>query len=63
MTEEDLKWRKAKLSAMDGNCVEFAIKVIAVRDSGDPNGPILEVPWLVWRSFLTEIKQGKFDWS
>lgn len=53
-----LRWRKARRSsAMDG-CVEIAVagdNTIAVRDSRDPRGPIIEVPLQAWHAFLAKI--------
>ncbi|MFB7475594.1 DUF397 domain-containing protein [Kitasatospora sp. NPDC056184] len=42
-------WRKSKFSGSGNNCVEFAdltqthLKKIAIRDSKDPDGPVLLV--------------------
>jgi len=58
-----LDWRKAKRSMNNGNCAEVATtKVgVAVRDSKDPQGPILKYTVMAWRSFLTAARNGKFD--
>jgi Domain of unknown function (DUF397) len=60
---EHLDWRKAKRSMNNGNCAEVAamIGMIAVRDSKDPQGPILQYPVFSWRSFLTAARNGRFD--
>jgi Domain of unknown function (DUF397) len=60
---EHLEWRKAKRSMNNGNCAEVAavIGAIAVRDSKDPQGPVLQYPVMSWRSFLTAARNGRFD--
>jgi Domain of unknown function (DUF397) len=56
-------WRKARRSIGNGECVEVAPVVgnIAVRDSMNPEGPILQYSAVSWRSFLTAAKKGDFD--
>lgn len=56
------RWRKSSLSSMNG-CVEVAQVQghIAVRDSKDEQGPVLVFTPIEWRSFLREIRDGKFD--
>lgn len=49
-----VQWRKSSRSN-NGTCVEVATNVsgvVAVRDSKDPNGPILTVDSADWRRFL-----------
>jgi hypothetical protein len=60
---EHLDWRKAKRSMNNGNCAEVAtlIGIVAVRDSKDPQGPVLQYPVMSWRSFLTAARNGGFD--
>ena len=52
------EWRKPTRSGAQGdNCVEVATNVagvVAVRDSKDPDGPVLEVPPAQWREFLAD---------
>jgi len=57
----DLLWRKARLSAGNGECVEVAPKEtsIAVRDSKDPNGAILLYSADKWQSFVAGYKAGE----
>jgi hypothetical protein len=58
-----LSWRKASLSAADGNCVEaaWAGDRIAVRHSKDPMGPVLLYTADEWHAFLEGVKKGEFD--
>jgi hypothetical protein len=58
---DSLPWRKSSYSnGGDNNCVEVAdcrcAHVVPVRDSKAPNGPVLLVPALAWRTFLTTVK-------
>lgn len=59
----DLKWRKAQRSAGNGACVEVASyqDMVAVRDSKDPNGPVLTYAHDEWNVFLRGAKSGDFD--
>ena len=56
-------WRKAKRSVGNGACVEVATgkDIVAVRDSKDPDGPILMPSAAGWRSFVAGAKRGAFD--
>jgi hypothetical protein len=60
---EDLNWRKAKRSMNNGNCAEVATTkgIVAVRDSKDPQGPVLRYPASSWGSFLAAARMGSFD--
>ena len=59
-----LAWRKATASAT-GACVEVAVLTegsgVAVRDSKDPNGPVLRYTEAEWRAFLHGARNGEFD--
>jgi Domain of unknown function (DUF397) len=50
-------WRKSTRSASQSNCVEVAAYG-AVRDSKNPDGPVLRVDLSV---FLPAMKSGRFD--
>ena len=55
-------WRKSSHSGANG-CVEVAHGdgEVAVRDSKDPNGPMLLFTPLEWRAFLAGVRDGEFD--
>ncbi|HEX6520842.1 MAG TPA: DUF397 domain-containing protein [Streptosporangiaceae bacterium] len=54
----ELCWHKASHSANNGACVEVARAhgTIAVRDSKDPDGPILWYSAGTWKTFLIQQK-------
>lgn len=52
-------WRRSRYSGNNGGqCVEAgnAARLIAVRDSKDPNGPRLAFGRAAWEAFTTELK-------
>jgi hypothetical protein len=53
-------WRKASYSVGNGECVELSSRRgrVAIRDSQDPEGPVLSYPADAFRSFLAAAKQG-----
>lgn len=60
---ESLAWLKARSSTANGQCVEVASAAggIAVRDSKDPDGPILIYTTSEFRAFLDGARNGEFD--
>jgi hypothetical protein len=51
-------WRESRHSANAGNCVEVAgnlAGVVAVRDSKNPDGPILALEPKAWRRFVAHL--------
>jgi Domain of unknown function (DUF397) len=64
MTSLDLagaRWRKSSSSGHDGGeCVELTTveKLIGVRDSKDPRGPILFFEPHEWASFVNRVKSS-----
>jgi hypothetical protein len=57
-------WRKASYSNVNGgNCVEVetAERVVAVRDSKDPDGPKLVFGRTEWTAFAAQVKAGQFN--
>jgi hypothetical protein len=58
-------WRKSSYSSpTSNNCVEVAAGLpanVAVRDSKDPDGPVLAVARAGWRDFIAAVKAGRHD--
>ncbi|MFF3005378.1 DUF397 domain-containing protein [Kitasatospora sp. NPDC057940] len=60
---DQTRWRKSSYSAQANECVEAGNIVadgMAVRDSKDPDGPVLAFSSDAWSDFLTGIKAGDF---
>jgi hypothetical protein len=58
------RWRKSTRSGTSGECVEVADNlpgVVAVRDSRDPDGPVLTFDPAEWRAFIDGARDGEFD--
>jgi hypothetical protein len=59
------RWRKASYSGNGGgSCVEVArnlSRVVAVRDSKDPHGPILTIEPEGWQDFIADVKAGQHN--
>jgi hypothetical protein len=60
----EVEWRKSSLSTTNG-CVEVAFvgDRVAVRDSKDRGGPVLEFTAVEWDAFLGGVRGGEFDLS
>ena len=58
----ELIWVKGKRSGSNG-CVEVAVTPngVAVRNSRDPQGPILEFEPTEWDAFKAGVRDGEFD--
>ena len=59
-----LVWCKAQRSSANGACVEIASavgRVVAIRDSKDPDGPILVYTQAEFSAFLEGARSGEFD--
>jgi len=58
----NLRWRKSRFSS-NGNCVEVAELPYggrALRDSKDPDGPVLKFTRPEWEAFISGCKDGEF---
>lgn len=58
---DNLVYGKSSYSGQQNNCVEVAPlrDGTAVRDSKDPDGPILTFPEDTWRAFIGAVKSGR----
>jgi hypothetical protein len=71
-----VKWHKSRRSGNGANCVEVATvdaqllsgdkaettdRLFLVRDSKDPDGPVLTFTPAEWRAFAEGLKDGEFD--
>ncbi|MEU9834315.1 DUF397 domain-containing protein [Streptosporangium sp. NPDC048047] len=59
-----MAWRKSRQSTVNGNCVEIARlpgRSVGVRDSKDPEGPVLVFGRTEWDAFVHGVKGGRFD--
>ena len=56
-------WWKSSRSNGQGQCVEctYGDGVLALRDSKDPQGPVLRFTRTGWSAFVAGIKDGEFD--
>ncbi|MEU5546711.1 DUF397 domain-containing protein [Streptomyces sioyaensis] len=56
-------WRKSSYSdGGDNNCVEIAggfPGAVPVRDSKNPEGPVLLIPAAAWSGFIGRVKDGR----
>ena len=59
----ELTWFKAQRSTHNGQCVEIASAAdrIVIRDSKDPDGPILVYTSAEFSAFLEGARNGEFD--
>jgi Domain of unknown function (DUF397) len=58
--DRSISWRKASYSVGNGECVEVvsALGQVSIRDSKDPEGPVLTYSADAFRSFLGEAKRA-----
>jgi hypothetical protein len=52
----DHSWRKSSKSLQNGDCIEVRLGIngVEVRDSKDPEGPVLAIDTKSWRSFVAD---------
>ncbi|MEV0038408.1 DUF397 domain-containing protein [Streptomyces sp. NPDC050804] len=66
MTTQSPRWIKSSYSENGGACVEVAANlaaprgVVPVRDSKNPNGPVLDITANAFTSFIEAAKVGEF---
>ena len=55
-------WRKSTRSGNNG-CIEVAFvgDQVAIRDSKDRSGPVLQFTHREWEAFLAGVRHGEFD--
>jgi hypothetical protein len=60
---ESTRWVKATASATTGNCVEHRRHhdLIEVRDTKDPDGPVLRLRPAEFAAWLDGARRGEFD--
>src|SRR5262245_25963263 len=61
---EGARWVKSSASFSNGACVEVADlpnRVVGVRHSKDPEGPVLKFTPAEWHAFLGGARLGEFD--
>ena len=60
---EEARWFKSSRSSGNGQCVEvaFAGEFVGVRDSKDPDGPVLTFTRGEWAAFVGGAKGDEFD--
>ena len=61
MNVTGVAWRKSSYSGSNGGaCVEVGTAglAVAVRDSKDPDGPLLAIAADTWKAFAEQVKAG-----
>ncbi|ELP65093.1 DUF397 domain-containing protein [Streptomyces turgidiscabies] len=67
MTTESPHWFTSSYSDNGGACIAVAANLVAshgvvpVRDSKNPDGPVLDIPAASFVTFVTGVKTGGFD--
>jgi hypothetical protein len=60
----EAQWVKSSHSFANGNCVEIATLpdgMVGIRNSKDPDGPVLRFTSGEWNAFLAGTLAGEFD--
>jgi hypothetical protein len=62
MSALNAEWRRSSRSGTQGNCVEVRVidDTIEVRDSKNPDGPILRFTFAEWTAFVGGAEDGEF---
>ena len=57
-----MSWKKSTRSGGNG-CVEVnkALPEVGVRDSKDPNSPVISFAPESWRTFVEQVRAGQYD--
>jgi len=58
----ELAWRKSSFSQAQSECIEISESIpgtVPVRDSKDPEGPVLIFPAETFASFVAAVKSGQ----
>ncbi|MFD9858345.1 DUF397 domain-containing protein [Streptomyces alboflavus] len=67
MTTDSPLWFTSSYSNNGGQCIELAVNLVAargivpIRDSKDPDGPVLAVPAPAFADFVAGVKAGRFS--
>lgn len=64
MQETEPAWITSSLSFANGNCVQVANlpdRMVGVRHSNDPDGPVLRFTPEEWRAFARGVRMGEFE--
>lgn len=59
----DVRWRTSRVSGTS-NCVEVALTgsdEVLVRNSKEPQGPVLRFNHAEWKAFVEGVRSGEFD--
>lgn len=59
----EVSWSKSSRSNASGDCLEVAylLDLVGVRDSKNPDGPILTFSRAEWAAFIAGVKDGRFE--
>lgn len=56
------EWFKSSHSASYGDCVQvYLLAWVGMRDSKNPDGPVLWFTASEWNAFLNGVRDGEFD--
>lgn len=60
----DAAWRTSTRSQGDGACVQVAVEPEAagIRDSKNPHGGVVVMPFATWKTFRLAAQRAQLDW-